>query len=187
MSQAGVVADCDAMNFVLVHLGLRASVEALLIGCDWHIATLDAIYRKEAQAALRGEIDALKGRCELVELPTRRVLEKKQAKRWRQIDELARQRFRVVSENDRALLFEASDRGILLVSGDGPLRRLAQERDHVVLDVLDVIEILHARAIIDDPRRDVLLTREAARLGVGPETLRTTLVERGQSHWPCAA
>jgi|JI6StandDraft_1071083.scaffolds.fasta_scaffold338646_2 hypothetical protein len=189
MTQAGVVADCDAMNFLLIHLGLREPVSAMLVACDWRVVTLDAIYRREAQDALRAQIDALKsvGRCELVDHPTRRQLEKKQSSRWKQIDALATGRFHTVSQNDRALLFEAADRGILLVSSDGPLTRLAQERQQVVLDVLDVIEILRVRNHIDHSQSEAVFAREATRRQVDPEALRSTLDARGRDHWPCAA
>lgn len=189
MSAGEVVADCDAMNFALVHHRLREAVLLLLEGCDWRVITLDAIYRREAQASLRTELDALreKGRCELVDLPSRRALEKKQRKLWQQIDQLAQKRFRVVSEHDRALLFEASDRSILLVSGDGPLRKLAAERGQIVLDVLDLIAILHAREIIDGERYAALVAREAERRGESVDTVAETLTRRGRDHWPCAA
>lgn len=189
MSGGEVVADCDAMNFALVHHRLRDDVLRLLVACDWRVITLDAIYRREAQAALRTELEALRaqGRCELVELPSRRELEKKQRKLWQQIDQLAQRRFRVVSENDRALLFEASDRSILLVSGDGPLQRLAIERGQIVLDVLDLIAILYARGIIDAERYHALLAREAERRGDNVESVAAALTSRGRDHWPCAA
>jgi hypothetical protein len=161
----------------------------LLEGCDWRVITLDAIYRREAQAALRTELDALRdrGRCELVDLPARRELEKKQRKLWQQIDKQAQKHFCVVSEHDRALLFEASDRSILLVSGDGPLTRLAAERGQVVLDILDLIAILHAREIIDAERYAALVAREADRRQTSVDALTATLAHRGREHWPCAA
>lgn len=177
------------MNFALVHHRLRTEVVALLDGCDWRVVTLDAVYRREAQTALRAELDVLqaKGRCDLVDHPTRRVLEKKRRKLWGQIDDLAQKHYRVASQNDRALLFEATDRGILLVSGDGPLRALADERGQTVLDVLDLVEILHARGIVDAARCDDLLAREAQRRQATGAQVTATLAARGRSHWPCAA
>ncbi|MFT3775846.1 MAG: hypothetical protein QM820_61665 [Minicystis sp.] len=160
------LADCDALNFTLVHLNLHNEVEALLNHCGGLIVTLDRVYRKEAQHGLRGSLDSLiKARlCEIVQHPSERALEKRQLKVLQQIDALARQRFRVTSDNDRGLLVEATLRGAPLFTEDGPLRKLAAERDHPTFDTLDVVALLHELQIVDDARRSDLLTAVAARM-----------------------
>lgn len=132
-----VAADCDALNVLLVHFGLRAMVSQLLMKCGGKILTLERVRRYEAQAALRGELDALVNAnlCETCDHPDERDLEKKARKLWRQIDGLGQKHFRTTSANDRGLLFEAQNLEVPLVSCDGPLLKLAAERDQALLGV----------------------------------------------------
>lgn len=104
-----VVADCDALTVLLVHYQLTAQLKTLLARCGWQVRTLNEVHGREATDKLRQALDGLRasGQCVLVPHPEKQELDKKQRKRWRQIDESAQKRHRVVSQNDRGLFYEA--------------------------------------------------------------------------------
>jgi hypothetical protein len=114
-------------------------------------------------------------------------LSKDARKLWLKIDRLADSRFAVTSSNDRAMLYVAERADIVLVSEDGPLRGLAQERGKMTLDVLDVLAILCAHNALTMSDFDKLLAKEAARQQRSVTELREDLASRGRDHWPCGA
>ena len=162
-----IVADCDVMSFVLVHMRLQAEVEIVLRQCDRGLVTLDSVYRREAQSSLRETIDKLVagGLCERVEHAKARTLDKKQKKLFQQIVHLAEKHHRLTSDNDRGLLFEAQVRGALLFTEDGPLKRLAADRGQATFGAIDFVALLHELGHLDEKRRAHLLAPLSARTG----------------------
>jgi hypothetical protein len=160
------VADCDALNFTLVHLSLGAEVRALLMRCGGQLVTLERVYKKEAQQRLREALVPFieAGLCELSPHPSERRLDKRENKLLQQVYRLAEQRYRVASDNDRGLLVEAARREAPLFTEDGPLRKLAAERDHPTFDALDVVTLLHELGLVDDVRMTALLATVATRM-----------------------
>lgn len=187
-----IVADCDVMNFVLVHMRLQGEVEIVLRQCDRRIVTLDSVYRREAQSSLRDVLDKLVdgGLCQRIEHARSRTLDKKQNKLFQQIYKLAEKHHRLTSDNDRGLLFEAQDRGALLFTEDGPLRRLAADRGQATFGAIDFVALLQELGHLAEHRRDPLLAPLAVRTGHGVDAttlrglgaaLKLACVESGQA------
>jgi len=178
---SAVVADCDVLNFTLIHLKLGVDVQGLLSQCGRQIISLDRVYRREAQAPLRSALDHLReiGLCELVTHPSERSLAKKHSKILQKVYRLAERYYPLTSENDRGLLVEAECRSAPLFTEDGPLRALAAARKHPTFDALDLVALLYELQCIDTVRRDSLQSGIAARMLPAPRADTNLLRERG--------
>lgn len=164
-----MIVDANALNFVFA-LGLFDDLKSLLQICSIPLTTIDHVYRRELQDAVRTKCDELirESILEVEQDPySRDDFERKERKVMRKLRRFTKNH--PTSRCDDQLLFLASISSLELVTCEIRLAELAEERGVRCYDLLDILDALRASDLMDDVGWKSALKQWPA--DVSPDTL----------------
>lgn len=164
-----MIVDANALNFVFA-LDLFDDLKVLLRICSIRLTTIDHVYRRELQDAVRNRCEVLveEGLLDVQQDPyTRDNFARKERKTIRKLRRFTKNH--PTSRCDDQLLCLAVLSSLELVTCESRLAEIAAERGTRCYDLLDILDALRASGLLDDISWKSALKQWPAH--VSPDTL----------------